>query len=218
MLVFNPENELRWQIYYKDYHRDPEHAYQDRNGISLFHWSKDGRYLYATSSSIASGCCWIGWYKLLVRLNLNTGEQVAIINYTDNIFPMTDISFSPSDRYLLYFKSGNLMILDLFTWENKVVELNYGASAGHAVTSGNDDKVILVLREYPEPSEGDLTYGSYVIIDLVSGTQTKFSTGMYYGETPLPIKWENEDQVLLKYDGYFLLNIYTGELTKVENP
>lgn len=134
---------------------------------------------------------------------------------------MTDISFSSSDRYLLYFSSGNLIILDLLTWENKVVELNYGASAGHAVMSDNDDKVILVLREYPEPPQGDLTYGSYVIIDLVNGEQKKIVTGLDFDDTPLPVRWENDDHVLLKdfyYDQYWTLNIHTGELIEVEAP
>lgn len=220
ILVYNPERDIRWQIYYKDYHRHPEYAYQDRNDIGLFHWSNDGRYLYAISSSIGSGCCWIGWITLLVRLNLNTGEQVAIFNYTDNIFQMTDISISPSTRYLLYYSSDNLIIKDLLTWENRTIKLISSASAGYAIMSNNEDKILLMLREYPDESRGDFTYGSYLFIDLVSGKQTKFFTGIDFNEAPEPIRWENEEEVLLAdYHGqYWLLDIQTGELVQVENP
>ncbi len=99
--------------------------------------------------------------------------------------------------------------------------MNYGASAGHAVMSDNDDKVILVLREYPEPPQGDLTYGSYVIIDLVNGEQKKIVTGLDFDDTPLPVRWENDDHVLLKdfyYDQYWTLNIHIGEIIEVEAP
>lgn len=218
--VVSLQGDKKWTIHYADYAKGT--YYDGRNRINLAHWSTDGKYLYATSESTASGCCWIGWDVLLIRLNLENGQQTIIADYIDKASGM-NISFSASDRYMLYIPQdgkNNLYIWDTQTSKQSVVKLeDTGAGAGHTLMSNDDEKIILVLRDYPEEHQGDLTFGSLVLIDLKSGSQKKLLSGMDYHETPLPVSWEDNDHVLLqKNNEFLLLNINTLELVKVEKP
>jgi hypothetical protein len=145
-----------WVLRYADYAHG---AYFDQNDLLwAFHWSADGRYLYAASESRLSGCCWIGWYRLLVRLNLKNGQQAEVVSYKDPI--TADFSFSASDRYFVYIPQDGreeLHILDLLTWNTRVIKLRFGhsAGAGYTVMSGDDQKVVLMQREYPPDHRGD---------------------------------------------------------------
>ena len=86
--------------------------------------------------------------------------------------------------------------------------------------SNDDQKVVLMLREYPHEYQGDLTYGSIMLVDLESGRQKKLLSGMEYENTPHPIKWEDDHSVVLgDYSGkYWLLNTNTRDLTQIANP
>lgn len=100
-----------WKIYFRSYKTGD--VFDRHDEVLPYHWSKDGRFLFATVGSRFSGCCWIGGrYVLLVRLNLETGEQVALLNtehYSANAF---DFIISDSDRYLLFSpRQINRMIL-----------------------------------------------------------------------------------------------------------
>jgi WD40 repeat protein len=218
--VISLQGDKKWTIHYADYAKGT--YYDRRNRINLAHWSTDGKYLYATSESTVSGCCWIGWDLLLIRLNLETGQQTVIADYIDKAAGM-NISFSPSDKYILYIPQdgeNNLHIWDMQASKERVIKLeDTGAGAGHALMSNDDQKVILVLRDYPKEYQGDLTFGSLVLIDLKNGSQIKLLSGMDYHETPLPVNWQDNDHVLLqKNSEYLLLNINTGELTEAEEP
>ena len=200
---------------YADYAHGAE--YDWNNKLVPFHWPTDGRYLYVASPSKVSGCCWIGWYQLLVRLNLENGQQTEVVR-TET--PMTmNFSVSPSDRYFLYIRQDGkdkLVILDLLTYSRRVIELEFGhsAGAGYAVMSDNDEKIALMQREYPAEFQGDLTFGSIVVIDLVTGTQRQLLSGREYWDTPRPVRWADEAHVLLRGDdGDLLLDVNTAELT-----
>jgi len=82
--------------------------------------------------------------------------------------------------------------------------------------SNDDKKVLLVFQEYPEERQGDLTYGSLVIIDLESGTQKRLLSGIDYLDIPQPIDWDDDKHAILKdNDKLWLLNIQTAELTEI---
>ena len=222
--VFSLEGDTEWSVYFADYAKGTEYDRHDM--LWPYHWSRDGRYLYAAAESRASGCCWIGWGRLLVRLNLVTGQQTEVVNFVPQIparLPGVDFSFSPSDRYFLYIPQGGedqLFVLDLATWSVRVIALAVErGSAGHTLMSNSDKRVILVFREYPEESKGDLTFGSLVVIDLNSGSQRRLISGLDYHKTPLPVRWVDDHQVLLQgADGYWLLDVDTTELTPTVGP
>lgn len=219
--VINVENKKGWNIHYVDYSK---YGFFDRrNKFFPFHWSKDGKYLFANSPTIGSGCCWIGYDVILVRLNLENGEQTEIANYEGILPGGLSFSISQNDRYVLYTPSDSLKILDLDTQKEKTIILGIGNnsdSAGYPLMSPDNKKVILVFREYPKEQQGDLTFGSLVLVDLSSGSQKRLLSGMDYDNTPIPVSWKDSDYVLLQSsDGKFwLLNINTIELTETKKP
>lgn len=218
--VINLQGDKNWSIHYTDYANGG--YYDTRNTIYPVHWSIDGKYLYVASESTGSGCCWVGWSVLLIRLNLENGQQAEVANYIDEV-PGMNFSFSPSEKYVLFIpQDGNnkLYILDTHKWKQRVIKLeDTGAGAGHTLMSNDDKKIILVLRDHPKEYQSDLTFGSLVVIDLESGSQKKILSDIEYEELPLPVSWKDSDHVLLRNDNEFLLlNITTGELTKTEYP
>jgi len=219
--VASIQGDDQWDIKYADYANGPwGNGYE----IHPFHWSADGKYLYATSITRASGGYAIGSTLLLVRLTLENGRQTEIYNdlSRDGYIPV-DYRFSPSDRYLLYTRTdkNNLYILDLYTWEQRAIPLRFeNTGAGYASMSKDETKVVLMLIEYPEVNEDDLTYGSLVLIDLENGTQKKLVSGLLFEETPIPVQWLDDETVLLYgFDGkYWTLNIHTVEMQPTEKP
>jgi hypothetical protein len=209
----------KWDIHYADYAKG---TYYDRNNmIRPAHWSKDGKYLYVTSEDTGSGCCWIGWDVLIVRLNLENGQPTEIVNTIGE----TDMnsSFSPSERYVLYIpqdSKNNLSIWDTQTGKRRIIDLeDTHAGAGHTLMSDDDQKIVLILRDYPKEKQGDLTFASLVLVDLKSGLQKKLLSDIEYEKIPRPLHWQDNDHVLLQKDNeLILLNINTGELTEAVNP
>ena len=178
-----------------------------------------------------SGCCWIGGSLFLARLNLENGQVAEIFNFISDGSgnPGIDFSISNDERYVIYSVGNQLYLLDTFTWKQKLIELNYGNSAtGYPLMSNDDSKIILIMRAYPEDylnSQGDLTFGSLIIIDLNNGNQKEILSGYDWHETPEPYKWIDSDHVLLckninscSKNPYLLLDINTGEMTEVSNP
>ena len=221
--VVSMQDDKVWSVNHADYAKVEE--YNTDGMIYPFHWSKDGKYLYATSPSRVSGCCWIGYNLLLVRLDLENGQQTEIANYISDGSGIAgvDFSVSPSDRYVLYIPQdgkNNLYIMDLQTWKQRIIKLKFeNTGAGFTLMSSDEKKIILVLREYPEKYQGDLTFGSLVIIDLVNGSQNRVLSGVDYHDTPIPVHWQDNDHVTVQKNGeYLLLNIITGELTEAEKP
>ena len=222
LTLMDIQKEKKWIIHYADYAEGTE--YGRRNMIRAAYWTADGKYLYVHSTDIGSGCCWIGGDVLLIRLNLEDGQKTVIANYIGE-GPGLDFNFSisSSEKYVLYIpqdRKNNLYIWDAQNLKQRVVKLeDTTAGAGYTLMSSDDQKVILVLRDYPEEYQGDLTFGSLVLVDLKSGSQKKLLSGMDYHETPIPVSWQDNEHVLLQRNNEFLLlNINTGELTEANEP
>jgi hypothetical protein len=214
-----------WAIHFADYARGED--YDSKNMVYPFHWSVDGRYLYAKSPSRRDGCCWLGGNSFLVRLNLKNGMQTDIVNYCNTYVPAVNFSLSPSDQYFLYIPQddrGHLFILDLLTYKKRVIELDYkNTGAGYTLMSNNDEKIVLMLLEVPEEDmeyvDWDSLVRSIVLIDLTSGSQQKLISDMKSDSYLIPLRWQDDDHVLLTRDGqYWLLNVLTSELSLAENP
>ena len=185
-----------------------------------YHWSVDGKYLYASAGTRASGCCWIGGDVLLVRLDLENGQQTEIANFVEEIPYGLSFSISADDRYFLSTPFESLQLVDLQTGEKREFVIDFGdGSIGNPLMSLDDSKVILMLREYPPEIQGDLTYGSLILVDLDNSSQKKLLSGMDFNETPIPVIWlDNENVLLRNEDTYWLLNIKTAKLTETTKP
>ncbi|MBN8655666.1 MAG: hypothetical protein J0M11_08015, partial [Anaerolineae bacterium] len=224
-----------WKIYYSDYIFSP---ILDKMGLSLdrydsvipAHWSKDGRFLFATVGSRLDGCCWITGSRrvLLVRLNLETGEQIALLRtdyYSANVFSFI---ISDSDRYLLFTPpSYNLpydfAVLDFQTWETQEIILEFTGEThmDYAKLSPKEDKVILPLF-YFIPYD-DYYLDSIVLIDLTSGMQDILISDIKPEGEIFPIQWIDNNHVLMsninpvyyagdKIERRWILDINSGQL------
>lgn len=226
-----------WKIYYRDYTKGNK-EYGSKNIIVPYRWSKDGKFLFAVSPTNASGCCWIGGkYVLLVRLNLETGEQTELLNVSDPSAhgPIT-FTISGNDRYLIYNSSTpqqyalyDFAILDLLSQKTQVIKLGFlkFIDLDFAVMSPDDKKIVLPLFENVEFN--DFRVVAICMIDLTTGKQELLISDLKQGEELYPIHWVNSDQVLLSSidpnisysqtpEEYWLLDIYTSQLTKTKKP
>jgi hypothetical protein len=231
--VSSIDHSRNWKIYYSDYIFSPS---MDKRGLILdgddevipYYWSKDGRFLFARVRSRLSGCCWIGGrYVLLVRLNLETGAQVALLNtdyYSPNPF---DFIISDDDRYLLFSAPSNqpydFALLDFQTWETQQVLLKFEGDIDvvHARISPDASKVILPLFKQLELN--DFYVNSITLIDLITGDQNILISDITPENELFPIRWLDNSHVLLsninpvydvsdKKERHWLLDIYSGQL------
>ena len=214
-----------WRLYFSDYSMGVE--YDHKSILVPYRWSKDGRFLYAVSPSKWSGCCWLGINVLLVRLSLENGDQLAILDFHNENIPHPPISFSISenDRYLIYvnpFAKRDLIILDLLTWKSQVVNIEFQqySDANYFVLSPNGTRIVMTIMD----NELDHELYSIGMIDLTSGAQIELITGLERGEAFYPIRWTDDDNILLTTDlrhqlsGELLLNINSGSLTEIQIP
>jgi hypothetical protein len=221
-----------WKIYYHDFSRDGPGDRKD--GIVPYRWSKDEKYLYAVALTRASGCCWTGGqYILLVRLDLETGEQLELLNATDYGADLPiSFSISENDRYLLFTPTTeqpyDFSVLDLVSGETKVVKLNVRKPIDleYAVMSPHNDKIVLPLYRLD-----DFLYviDSIALIDPVSNEQRILVADLKEGDELYPIHWIDEEHVLISnmapgnWTGkpeavYWSLDINTGECESIEKP
>jgi hypothetical protein len=221
--VLNIQNGNEWRIYHSDYSKGPEDY--SWGEITPYHWTSNGKFLYADSGSRWDGCCWIGGDLLLVRLNLENGQQVEIANYINYgmSVPGVNFSISSNDRYVLYIPQDgkdNLFVLDTYNWKQRTIKIRFdNTGAGYTLMSNNSERILLALMEYPQEIQGDLTYGSLVLIDLTDGLQKKVLSGYDFWDLPLPERWQDDNHVILKMNSeFFLLTITTGDLEPMENP
>ncbi|MBX3037754.1 MAG: hypothetical protein KF758_12665 [Anaerolineales bacterium] len=235
LYISSMDNSQHWKIYYSDYIFSP---IMSKMGLILDkhddvipqYWSKDGRFLFATVGSRLSGCCWIigSRHVLLVKLNLETGEQIALLRtdyYSDNVFSFT---ISDSDRYLLFTPpSHNLpydfAVLDFETWETQEIFIKFAGEAhmDYAKLSPKEDKVILPLFEFV-PYD-DYYLDSIILIDLVTGRQSILISNIKPEEELFPIQWVDNHHVLMsninpvyyvgdKMEWQWTLDINSGQL------
>jgi hypothetical protein len=234
--VVSLDRSKEWKIYYHDYGKGgfPEDRH---DGIIPYRWSNDERFLYVVAGSRASGCCWIGGkYVLLVRLNLETGEQTEIINGTDfgSDLPFS-LTISENDHFLLFTpitsQPYDFIVLDLLSGEERVVnlkpEISNHINLEFAVMSPYEDIIVLPLFENIEFNEFKVT--SIGMINMTTGKQSLLVSDLKQEEELYPIRWIDANQVLLSsanpaiwYEQasaeYWGLNIDTGQRERVENP
>ena len=225
--VVSMDRSKDWKIYYRDYAHGED--YGPRNIIEPYRWSKDGKYLYAMSGSIASGCCWLGIrYILLVRLDLETGQQLELL---EGGF---DFKISDSDRYLMFtpptYQKYDFAILGLQTWKTREIFLKFSKDFDliYFVMSPADDKIVLPLFQQVEFNDYEVV--SIGIIDLTTNKQKVLISGLKRGNELFPIRWVDATHVLLSDTGpdwgqvsqssakFWLLNIDSTQLTEAQGP
>jgi len=223
-----------WKIYYRDYLKGNA-GYDFRYSLFPYRWSKDGRFLYTAAWSNESGCCWLGLrYRLLVRLNLETGEQIELLNSTDYLSARAfDFTISESGRYLLFtsptYQQYDFAILDLHGWKTRIINLDFPRyiDLTLALISPAGDKIVLPL--FIQVKNNDYRTDSIGLVDLITGAQKLLITGLKQDEKYYPIRWIDANQVLLsnipsgepRYQqpiNYWLLNINTAQITETQGP
>jgi hypothetical protein len=199
-----------------------------------YRWSKDEKYLYVVAGSRESGCCWTGGkYVLLIRLNLETGEQLELLNSTNYGADLPiSFSFSENDRYLLFTptteQAYDFSVLDLVSGKTIVVRLDTQKAIDleFAVMSHHNDKIVLPLYRLV-----DFGYviDSIALIDPVLNEQKILISDLKEGNELYPIRWIDEKHVLLSstvpgnWHGkpeavYWTLDIETGKRENVDKP
>ena len=214
-----------WRLYFRDYANGG--GYDAKDSLTVYRWSPDGKYLYAMAGTRLSGCCWIGNRLLLVRLNLETGAQIAFLNGMSESGPNPlNFAISEDARYLFQPQRGSLDITTLATGETQRVELQFQRSidANFVLMSPAGDQIILGLFYLPDDGYHYILE-SIALINLISGKQSIVMSGMTDIDSLYPILWQDADHILLTNSPYspwladfWLLNIQTGELVRVENP
>jgi hypothetical protein len=194
-------------------------------------WSRDGKFLYADIGQRMSGCCWKGLRSvILVRLDLETGEQTEILS-SDFAF---DFIISDSDRYIAFTPpSGqpyDFAVLDQETQKIQEVTLEFRDNIDliYAVMSPHEDKIVLPLFQNIEYDS--FFVDSIALVDLTTGNQELLVSGLTQEKELYPVRWADENHVLLsnidpKFDQenqataqYWLLNIDSHKLEETEKP
>lgn len=223
-----------WKIYYRDFLKGNA-GYDVRYSLFPYRWSKDGRFLYSAAWSNESGCCWLGLrYRLLVRLNLETGEHIELLNSTDYFSASAfDFTISENDRYLLFtpptLQPYDFAILDLQTWETRTVNLDFPRyiDLTLALISPAGDKIVMPLFIHVEYNfhRSD----SIGLVDLSTETQRLLITEIKPDETYYPIRWVDANHILIGHRilsgkpsvqqqiNYWLLNINTTQMTETQD-
>lgn len=124
LTISNKETKILWKMFYKAY--TPNSDVVLDGGMSVVHWSNDGKYAYFNSfaNSSGGGCfrpeTYSGWG--LFRVDLESGNVNTILSLGD-IYIWYTFSFSPVDDLFVYgLHSKNFYILNLGT--EKTISVN----------------------------------------------------------------------------------------------
>ena len=224
-----------WKIYLSDYKEIGSYFHLD--SIIPYHWSQDGKFLYAIVGQRFSGCCWKGLrFTLLIRLNLETGEHIEILNTGSNTGYIFDFVISDDDRYITFTppqgQSYDFAVLDLATWKTKEFKIEFSETLDifYSVLSPRADKIVLPLFENIDFNDHDYFINSIGLVDLTTGKQEVLISGLTQERELYPVRWLDDSHVLLSNTDpklnqdsqsavkYWLLNIVTREMEKQDNP
>jgi hypothetical protein len=118
MTLANSKTQVLWKLLYQEY--IPKMDFVPDGGMSVVHWSNDGKYAYFTAFLGGDGgeCFYGNQLETgtgLFRLDLQTGRTAAILPLNDNDY-WYSFSISPTERRLVYgVHSLDLKILDITT-------------------------------------------------------------------------------------------------------
>lgn len=230
--IVNKDRSKNWKIYFRDFMERPT-GYDWHDIIIPYHWSQDGKYLYATAWSRLSGCCWIGGrYILLVRLDLETGEQLELLNTMD-ISKNYQISFTITDNshYLLYTpmtdETYDFTVLNLRTLESQTVTLGSPGEIEltYAEMSPDDQTIVMPLFHHVEFNDYDVD--TLIKVNRATGEKITLISGLKQGEEYYPVRFIDNDRILLssakpdewyeqKSAEFWLLNIHTLKMEKTQ--
>ena len=175
MAIINKETQVAWKLLYVDFLPNP--AILPDGGLSVIHWSNDGRYMYFNSIVYGSGGeCFAGAIdkqngKGLFRLDLQSGDSTVVLPLKGPLGGGYGFSFSTTGRRLLYetYSSG-LNILDLQSGQLVGVDsLNEESVGGAYVWSPNG--LQLVYSAVTTPDNWETRIYSLRLIDAQSGSQ-----------------------------------------------
>jgi hypothetical protein len=207
LTVSNRETKVLWKMIYRDY--VPNSTLLD-GGMSVSHWSSDGKYAYFNSYMYGDGGgCFVpysdgGWG--LFRLDLQTGNVTTILPVADDLTVFYGFSFSPTDKRLAYrVKQENIVILDMTTEESlKVNHIKDFDDEGGYLWSKDGLRFVYSTGTFTSESE----IYSLRLVDVLTGNEQLLleSNGSCY----LTMEWDDNDRLLVEqnepYGQVFRLN------------
>lgn len=173
LTLSNRETRLLWRLPYREY--IPHLDFDPDGGMSVVHWSKDGRYAYFTSFPRGSaGECFYGRLPDtgfgLFRIDLETGHTVSILPVNDDYF-WYSFSISPTDRRFVYgVRSLNLKVLDVKTGQriNVAHEADFSQGGGYV---WSPDGLKFVYSTVTSNDRGERFGYSLRLVDTQSGSE-----------------------------------------------
>lgn len=201
----NRDTKVLWKIDYRDYIQTTDGFLPD-GGLSVVHWSTDGRYSYFNSYISGSGgeCFFNGnvetYGKGLFRLDLKTGEVSTVLPLRDN-FMGYDFSFAPTGGRLVYDTYGSGMkILDLQTGHlTDIAPVSQRSDGGGYLWSLDGLELVYSTVLYNDRSE-PVAY-SLRRADAISGVEQLLL------ESPdrcfEALKWDDDSMLLIRSEAVY---------------
>lgn len=172
LTLSNSKNQILWKLLYQDYL--PPMDFIPDGGMSVVHWSNDGRYAYFNSFLGGDGGeCFVGGWDSgagLFRLDLQTGKITTLLS-PSNIFWWYGFSFSPTDRRLVYgARARDLKILDLTTGQliSMISKEDFSEGGGYV---WSPDGLKFVYSTVMSNNQGQRFGYSVRLVDAESGTE-----------------------------------------------
>ena len=172
LTLSNSENQVLWKLLYQDYL--PPMDFIPDGGMSVVHWSNDGRYAYFNSFLGGDGgeCFVSGWDSGagLFRLDLQTGNVTTFLSPSDNLW-WYGFSFSPTDRRLVYgARARDLKILDLATGQliSIIPKKDFREGGGYI---WSPDGLEFVYSTVTSSDQGEMFSYSVRLVDAQSGSE-----------------------------------------------
>lgn len=209
--VVSSDGEYGWIVEEFGYERHSLSGYDLR--IPL-HWSGNGEYMYYIHHVPGDGCGPEIYGYDLYRLNLYNGETVELIP-EGHWF-----AIAPDDKKVAYLLKGKLVIHDLATSEEVIIELDYDPAIKFInfsdLTWSPDSDALLLLGAEDVCATGLLLDGRFFItrLDVPSYHQTIIVSDP---SLRLIMNWTEPNRArIYTNDGDAWLNPNTGEIMPVD--
>lgn len=201
LTLSNRETKVSWKLVVSDYasRREGEPL---SGGITVIHWSDDGKYVYFNSHSGGDGGeCFVNGFDSglgLFRFDLQTGNITTIISAKGDL-RWYGFSLSPKDKWLLYgAHSRNLQILDITTGQSISVahDMDFSQSGGY-VWSSDALKFVYSTVTYTADYM-EIEGFSLRLVDAQTGSERillQSKTSCY-----LAREWRENGVLLIEYD------------------